>query len=164
MAKVSKVHDISKEQSPEGRSGPLQELDNMFNQFIRRPWLHPLAGEWPVFRSLGWKFEEPLPPVDVIDRDTEILLRAQLPGLRKDQLEVSVTETTVTIKGSARTEEKEEKEHYYRSEISSGSFARTVSLPGRIATDQVKARYTDGVLELTLPKQEKTTRRSVDID
>lgn len=164
MGKVSKVHDIAKEKGQKEQGGPLQDMDSMFNQLFRHSWLHPLSADWPVFRSLGWKFDESVPPVDVIERDTEIVVRAELPGVKKEQLDVSVTENSVTIKGSARSEEKEEKEHYYRSEISSGSFARTVALPGRVATDKVQASYRDGILELTLPKQEKTTRRTVSID
>lgn len=163
--KQSKVHNITPRQEPEQRSGltPLQEMDNFFSQMFRNPWFHPLSGEWPVFRSLGWRFDESIPAVDVVDRDKEFLVRVQLPGVEKDQLDISVTETSVTIEGQARKEEKQEQEHYYRAEISAGSFSRTVPLPGRIDPDAVEASYTDGILELVLPKQEETTRRKVSL-
>jgi HSP20 family protein len=93
-----------------------------------------------------------------------VVVRAEVPGVEKDDLDISVSDNTVTIKGETRREEKEEKGDYYRSEISRGTFTRTVMLPGVVATDKAKAKFKDGVLELKLPKVEKTKRRTVKID
>jgi len=102
--------------------------------------------------------------VDVIDRDDEVVVRAEVPGVEKDDLDVSVSDNAVTIKGETKREEKEEKGDYYRCEISRGTFARTVVLPDYVDSDSVKAKFEDGVLELTLPKVEKVKRRSIKID
>jgi len=75
-----------------------------------------------------------------------------------------VTKNTVTIKGSTSHEEKEEKGDYYRSEMSRGSYSRTLALPSDVEADKAKAKFKDGVLELTLPKLKKAKRRSVKVE
>jgi hypothetical protein len=85
-------------------------------------------------------FEGRMPSVDVIDRDNEILVRAEIPGVDKKDLDVSVTEDSVCIKGSVQHEEEEEKGEYYRRETSSGSFARTMILPSEVDTAKSEGR------------------------
>ena len=102
----------------------------------------------------------------MVDRDSEIVIRAELPGVKKDDLEVTLSEHTVTIEAHTTREEKEEKEEYYRREMSRGDFQRTLTLPRGV--DEAKAKATasfaDGVLELTLPKMEKASKRKVKVD
>jgi HSP20 family protein len=105
-----------------------------------------------------------MPRVDVIDREDEILVRAEVPGVDKKDLEVSLTDNAVTIKGSTRHEEKEEKGDFYRSEISRGSFSRTVALPGEVDGDKAKASFKDGVVEIAMPKLEASKRRSIKVE
>ena len=126
--------------------------------------MHPFRWQWPSWGELPAPFEGKVPHVDVIDRDEEIVVRAEVPGVEKKDLDVSLTENTVTIKGEARREEKAEKGDYYRCEISRGAFARTVMLPSEVDADKAKASFKDGVLELTLPKIEKSKRRSIRLD
>jgi len=109
-------------------------------------------------------FEGRIPSVDVIDRDDEILVRAEIPGVKKKDLDVSVTEDSICIKGSAQHEEEEEKGEYCRRETASGSFARTVPLPGEVDTAKVKAEFKDGVLEMTLPKVKQAKRQKISLD
>jgi len=109
-------------------------------------------------------FENRLPRVDVIDRDAEILVRAEIPGVSKDDLEVSMNHGTVTIKGSVKRESKKEEGDYYRCEISHGSFSRTVALPAEVEGDRAKATFKDGVLELLLPKRETSKRHSIKVE
>jgi HSP20 family protein len=104
-----------------------------------------------------------MPKVDVIERDDEVIVKAELPGVDKKDLDVSVTENSVTIKGTTSHEEKEEKGDYYRCEISRDAYARTVALPSYVDADKAKANFKDGVLELKLPKVEKSKRRSIEI-
>jgi HSP20 family protein len=104
-----------------------------------------------------------MPKVDVIDRDEDVLVRAELPGVEKKDLEISTSDTSVTLKATTRHEEKEEKGDYYRCEITRGSFARTIALPSQVQSDKAKANLKDGVLELTLPKVEKSKRRTVTV-
>lgn len=105
-----------------------------------------------------------MPKVDVIDRDDEVVVRAEIPGVAKDDLDISVTDNTVTIKGETKRESKEEKGDYYRCEISRGTFARTLPLPANVDSDSAKAKFEDGVLELTIPKVEKAKRRTIKVD
>lgn len=143
---------------------PFEEIDRMFDDYFSRGWLHPFRFEWPSHRKLAAPFEGKTPTVDVIDRENEIVVKAELPGVDKKDIDVSVTSNTVTIKGTTSKEEKEEKENYYRREISRGSYARTLSLPVDVDEDKAKATIKDGVLELVLPKSAKAKKRSVKID
>lgn len=133
----------------------LGDFDRLFEDFFSRRGLRPF----------GWEREAgPLvPSVDVIDREDEVLVRAEVPGYRKEDIEVSVADTLLTIRGETKTEEKEEKGDYYRCEISRGAFARTVSLPAEVDDAKAKAIMKDGMLELTLPKVEKSRRHTIAI-
>jgi HSP20 family protein len=104
------------------------------------------------------------PAVDVVERDEEVVVRAEVPGVEKKDVDVSITASSVTIKGETRREEKEEKGEYYRCEISRGAFSRTVSLPASVDPDKAKASFKDGILEITLPKVEKAKRRTLKLD
>jgi HSP20 family protein len=139
---------------------PFEEMDQMFNNFFPRGWLHPSRMDWfstPVL-------ERGIPRVDVIDRDDEVMIRAELPGVAKKDLDVSVSDNSVTIKGSTNKEVKEEKGDYFRSEISHGSFTRTVALPSDVNSEKVQAEFKNGILELLMPKVEKAKKRTIKID
>lgn len=143
---------------------PMEEMDRWFGGSFPRAWLRPFGMEWPSWGELAARFEGRMPKVDVIDRDDEVVVRAEVPGVEKSDLDVSVSDNTVTIKGETKREEKEEKGDYYRCEISRGAFTRTVGLPGIVDAENAKAQFSDGVLELTMPKVEKAKRRAVKID
>ncbi len=144
---------------------PFEDMDRMFERmfedFFPRGWLRPFH-----FRR-GWLPEDPFeglePRIDIVDHDDLILVRAELPGVEKGTLQVSLTADAVTIKAQSRRERKEE-EHYYRHEITRGAFARTLSLPCAVNGDKAKAQFKDGVLELTLPKVEISKRQTVKVE
>ena len=165
MAKEEKKQSKQELQKAEPRRAlsPFEEMDRMFEDFFPRGWMRPFRWEWPSLGEMAKPFEGKIPKVDVIDRDDEVVVKAELPGVEKKDLDVSVTETSVTIKGTTSHEEKEEKGDYYRCEISRGAYARTVALPSYVDADKAKASFKDGVLELTLPKVEKSKRRSIEI-
>lgn len=142
---------------------PFEEMDRMFDSFLRRGWMRPWRFDWPELPELRLP-EMRVPKVDVIDRDKEIVVRADLPGVDKKDLDIAVGENTVTIKGESRREEKEEKENYYRRELSYGSFSRTVGLPAAVDGAQAKAEMKEGVLEITLPKVEGAKRHVVKVE
>ncbi len=162
MAQVEKK-DIQKVEGKHSLS-PFEEMDRLFDNYFSRGWLSPFHFEWPSHRKLAAPFEGKTPTVDVIDRENDIVVKAELPGVDKKDIDVSVTSNTVTIKGTTRKEEKEEKDNYYHREISSGSYARTLSLPVDVDEDKAKATIKDGVLELVLPKVVKAKKRNVKID
>jgi HSP20 family protein len=100
----------------------------------------------------------------VIDRDNEVVVKAELPGVDKKDIDISVTQNTVTIKGTTSHEEKEEKGDYYRCEISRGSYSRTLSLPADVDEEKTKAEFKDGILELTMPKKKKSKRHTIKVE
>ncbi|PKM79642.1 MAG: molecular chaperone [Firmicutes bacterium HGW-Firmicutes-14] len=107
----------------------------------------------------GWMF-----PVDVRENPEAIVVKAELPGLTRDDIKVSFNDNLMTIYGERKKEEKEEKENFLRIERSYGSFSRTFSLDVPVKQDDIKARYKDGVLEITLPKAEQPAGRDIDIE
>jgi HSP20 family protein len=148
---------------PKRALSPFEEMDRLFEDYFSRGWMRPFRWEWPSLGEMAKPFEGKMPKVDVIERDDEVIVKAELPGVDKKDLDVSVTENSVTIKGTTSHEEKEEKGDYYRCEISRGAYARTVALPSYVDADKAKANFKDGVLELKLPKVEKSKRRSIEI-
>lgn len=140
-----------------------REMERVFDRF-GGGWMRPFHWERPFWRDLAAPFEGKSPSVDVIERDEEVLVRAELPGVDKSDLDVSMTDNTVTIKGSTRTEEKEEKGDYFRREVSSGTYSRTVTLPAEVDSAKAKASFKDGLLELTLPKTKKAKRRTIKVE
>jgi HSP20 family protein len=165
MAKEEKKESKQELQKAEPKRAlsPFEEMDRLFEDYFSRGWMRPFRWEWPSLGEMAKPFEGKMPKVDVIDRDDEVVVKAELPGVEKKDLDVSVTETSVTIKGTTSREEKEEKGDFYRCEISRGAYTRTVGLPSYVDADKAKATFKDGVLELTLPKVEKSKRRSIEI-
>lgn len=144
-------------------TGPFEEMERMFENFFSPGWMRPL--HWPrsLLGEMAAPFSGAMPRVDVIDRDDEVVVRAEIPGVEKKDLDVSMTNNTVTVKGSTRHEEREEKGNYHRCEISHGAFSRTVTLPAEVDDSKAKAVFKDGLLELTIPKKEKSKRHSISI-
>lgn len=140
------------------------DMERMFDKFFTRGWMRPLRWEWPALGELNRVFDARLPRVDVIDRDNEIIVKAELPGVNKKDVDISMTEDSVIIKGSTRREEKEEKGNYYRTEISRGEFMRTIALPAAVDSAKAKASFKDGMLELVLPKLEARKRRTITVE
>ena len=143
---------------------PFEEMERMFEPFRRRGWMRPSQWEWPSWSETVMPFGGHVPKVDVIERDDEIVIRAEIPGVDKKDLEVSVTDNTVTIRGSTRHEEKEEKGEYYRRELTQGSFSRTVTLPSGVDGDKATAVFKDGMLEVKAPKVTKSLRRTIKVE
>ncbi|MDT8376967.1 MAG: Hsp20/alpha crystallin family protein, partial [Mariprofundaceae bacterium] len=138
-----------KKAEPGHTAGPVEEIEHMFDDFFAHRWMRPFDFGHPFWRDLPTPFTGRMAPrVDIINRDNEIVLRAQVPGVDKKDIDVSMSDNTVTIKGHTSHEKKEEKGDYYRRECSSGSFSRTFTLPGEVDGTRAKATFNDGVLEL----------------
>lgn len=159
MAKESKEVTVSKgtvERLPRPAS-LFAEMDRMFDEFFNRRWLRPLG--WPrAFAEIG-----ELPSVDVVDREQDVLVRVAVPGYRKEDIEVSVSNGVLTIKGETKSEKKEEKGDYYAAEIMQGAFSRSIALPAEVQEEKASASLKDGILELVFPKAEKSKRRTISI-
>jgi HSP20 family protein len=137
-----------------------REFERAFENFFKRGWLSPSRWEFPK-PSAG--FGEKAPNVNLIDRENEIVIEAELPGVSKDDVDVSISENAVTIKASTRREEKKEEGEYHRREISTSLYSRTLPLPAAVVSGEAKAQFTDGVLTVTLPKAEESKRVSISV-
>jgi HSP20 family protein len=103
------------------------------------------------------------PSVDIVDRKKEVVVRAEVPGINSDDLDVSIVDRTLTIKGSSRQEEKKEEDDYFRHEIRSGTFSRSILLPTDVNASKAKASFKDGVVELHLPKVRASKRHKISV-
>ncbi len=101
--------------------------------------------------------------MEVIERDDAIVVRAELPGVTKADIDVSLTDDSITIKAETSHKSKNEEGDYHRSEIERSLFSRTLALPGSVDEEKAEARFHNGVLELTLPKREQAKRRRIEV-
>lgn len=167
MATELKPEAQENQESVERRAGMFpslpEEVSRWFNQALPHHWLQPAHWRFPGWPEGVSPFEGRLPKIDLVNRDKEFLVRAELPGVDKKDLDVSMTEHTVTISASSHYEDKKEEGEYYRREMSHGEFKRTIPLPEEIQTEKVKATFKNGVLELKIPKSRKTKRKTIAI-
>lgn len=136
----------------------------------------PFAAFWEPFgltSRTGWPFQTGrrqgsgmwTPQIETIQRGDEFVVRADLPGLKKDDVKIDITDDSITIEGERREEHEEDREGYYRSERSYGSFYRVVPLPEGAITDNAKAQFNQGVLEIVVkaPPREVSRGRRLEI-
>lgn len=140
---------------------PWREMERELERFFNRP-LFPMSREWPRFDDWFRSAELELPAVDVIDRDTEVVVRAQVPGMTAADLDVTLAEQSLTLRGHKRTESEETGE-FHRREISAREFVRTVALPAPVDPEKASASCKDGLLEITLPKKEAARKQKLTI-
>lgn len=137
-----------------------RDMERMFHEFWRRPflslWDHELS--WP-----GRMPSLQMPAMDVYEDKDEVVVKAEVPGLSKEDLDVTLTESTLTLKGEKKQEEEVKEKNFYRNERSTGSFVRTIDLPTDVKTDQTKATFKNGVLEIRLPKTEEAKRKLIKV-
>ncbi len=142
---------------------PWDEFGRRFGIFGRRGWLDPFNRDWlKDFESFS-PFGGKPPKVDMLDKKKEIVVRAELPGVSKDDVEITISGQHVTIRAQTKHEEKTEEDRYYHYEMSHGEYQRTLYLPEEVDDSKAKTSFSDGVLELTLPKVKKTKERVIKI-
>lgn len=147
-------------------------------------WQRPDLSEWPGFGRLtslrdeiDRLFEAPLahlahssqllsgwtPAFDVYEDKDNVYVRAELPGMRKEDIDLSLHNGSLSISGERKGEEQLKDAEVYRSERFFGRFQRTISLPTAVAADRIKAQYKDGILNVTLPKAEEAKPKHIDV-
>ena len=104
-----------------------------------------------------------MPSVDIAESETQFEISAQLPGLKKDAISVDLENGRLTISGERKFENEEEGKNYHRVESSYGKFTRSFHLPDSIDEESINAIYTDGILNVTIQKQEEKTKRQIEI-
>jgi HSP20 family protein len=100
-----------------------------------------------------------IPTIDIVDREQDILVRAEMPGIDKDKVQIEATSDSVMLRAEMKEEHEEKTNAYVRRERRLGSFQRVIPMPAEIKPAEVKAVYKDGVLEITLPKTEAAATR-----
>ncbi len=125
-------------------------VDRMFDEGFRPPVPFTQWGEGDL-------------AIDMYETDDNVVVKTAIPGVKADDIDVSVTGDTLTVRAETKEEEEVKRESYLRRERRFGSYCRTVTLPGGLETDQAEADYDDGVLTLTFPKAEEVKPKSIKI-
>lgn len=136
-----------------GIAGLQKEMNSLFERFFGRESLPSFFGA----RAFA-------PLLDVVETREAVEVRADLPGIGKENLEISVTGDMLTIKGEKKSDREEKDQNYHLVERSCGSFQRSVSIPSYVMTDKVTAEFKDGVLTVKLPKKEEVKSKSVKVE
>lgn len=147
-------------------------------------WQRPSLATWPTFGRLSdlrdeidRLFDSPLseltrssqllsgwsPALDVFEEKDQFVVKAELPGMKKEDIEVSFHDGSLSISGERKEESRHEDAEAYRTERFFGRFQRAITLPAPVAVDKVKAAYKDGVLTITLPKTEEAKPKHIDV-
>ena len=129
-----------------------QEMNRLFDVTLQRPF------------KLGNGDKLGAPAVDITDEKDQIKVKADLPGMKKEDIEVNVENDVLTIKGEKKEEKEVKEKDYIRSERYYGAFHRAFSLPAGIDASKVNATYKEGVLEITLPKKEGAKPKQIKVD
>ena len=127
-------------------------MDRVFDRGYTRPW-----------RIVTWENGGSLSPVDVSDTEESVIVTASLPGVKAGDIDISVTGTTLTIKGETKAEDEAKEPNYYRQERRVGNFERSIRLPVRVEVSKAEATFEDGVLILDLPKAADVRPQTIEI-
>jgi HSP20 family protein len=134
------------------------EMDRLFGDFFGRGPALTRMGKRGLFDTQGWT-----PPVDMIDRPDEIVVKTMVPGIERKDINVSVSNGTLTISGERKTDSEVKEKDYYCCEQFYGKFYRAVDLPSSVDSEKVKATMKNGILEIHLPKAEAVKPKSIEV-
>jgi HSP20 family protein len=138
---------------------PFRELEGMsrhFDGIFGRPFL-------PVWRYLPTEEREWAPAIEMFEKDDKFVLRAELPGVKPEDIDVSVSDNILTVKGERKSESEVKEEDYYCCEHSYGSFFRSIALPSNVDAKKIEASYEGGVLEVNLPKAAEVKPKKISV-
>lgn len=163
MSEVSKKQTSRTPQEVQVKRYPstMDDFDTFLENVFPRLWPAQWERFWDRRRPLGGM---KMPKVDVIDGKEDVKVYVEVPGVKKEDLDVSMTDHSITIKGKTSRKDETKEADYYRCEIEQGEFSRTVSLPAEVEGSKVNAKFQDGVLRLTIPKLEQSRRHTIKID
>lgn len=135
-----------------------QGMEEFFENFLNRAWMEPFGFKRPIMREFESPLELRYPLVDLIDHDEELVVRAELPGVKKDEIELTITDEGLTITVDRELKEEEKTDRFYRCELAHGALERTVMFPIGVDVDKAKAMLREGMLEIVVPKLQKVKR------
>jgi HSP20 family protein len=142
---------LSRWEPSEGLTALRREMDHLLEDFFGKSPFH--LGDAGAFS----------PSVEVADTKDAVVVKAQVPGVTQEQLQVNITNDAVTLKGDMKEEEKKEEKNYYRREFRYGSFTRTIPLPVAVQSEKATAKLKDGVLEISIPKSKQAKVKTIPI-
>jgi len=142
---------------PSRAISPFETMERWFEEAFRKPFSLMSPSWLPRLRAT--EMEEAIPSVDIFEEGDNVVVKAELPGIKKEDVDVSITDNTVSISGEKKKEEKVERKNYYREERSYGSFTRSFRLPVEVQPDKAKASFKEGVLEIRIPKTEEAKKK-----
>ena len=131
-----------------------EEMNRLFDDFFTG---------WPE-RRRGLLEGEWAPSIDVAETEEDVVVTAELPGVKQENVDITIADDVLTLKGEKKEEKEVKKKNYHRIERSYGSFQRSISLPTGVQTDKAKAKYKDGVLQVTIPKAEEAKPKQIKIN
>ena len=139
---------------------PLRELSSLQNEMNR---LFNTVFDQPTTGGNGGQGRRWVPAMDLLETDEHFVLRADLPGMREEDVSVELEDNVLTLSGERKAEHEERQEGYYRVERAFGRFSRSLTLPKGVDAEAVTAAFTDGVLEVRIPKPEERKPRKISI-
>lgn len=128
-----------------------ESMDKLFEDLITRAPRGQVMTAWQ-------------PAVEVFETESDVVVRAELPGVDPKQVDITATDDAITIKGEARAEQEDKGRNYVRRELRYASFVRTLALPDGVRGDQAKASFKNGILEIRVPKGERAKPKSVKVE
>jgi HSP20 family protein len=146
------------QQGGQGRHylSPMAQMDRLFDEMFKRPFFSLWS---PRIGGGEMEMEQLYLPVDIFEDGESVVVKAEIPGIRKEDINVELTPDSITISGQKGAEQKTQQKDFYRLERSYGSFTRTCQLPAETLTDKARAVFKDGVLEVRIPKSEAAVQR-----
>jgi HSP20 family protein len=135
----------------------LQEMERRFEDIFSRPFLPAVWRRIPTV-EMGWA-----PAIEVFEKEDKFVVKAELPGMKEEDIDISVVGDTLTIKGERKAESEVKEEDYYCCERSYGSFSRSIAIPSNVNANKIEASYEDGVLEVSLPKAPEVKPKKVTV-
>jgi HSP20 family protein len=140
---------------------PFRSLQSRINRLFEEGFgLAPFADE---AQSLSSSLSSWSPACDIYETENEIVVKAELPEVKKDDVHVSLENNVLTIRGERKFEDESKRENYHRIERSYGEFVRSFTLPAIINSDKIGAEFKDGVLRVTLPKREEAKPKQIEV-
>jgi len=132
----------------------LEDWERHFEDIFSRPFLPSVMLRFPT--DGGW-----VPAIDVYEKEDKFIVKAELPGMRMEDIDVSMVGDSLILKGEKKSETEVKDEDYYRCERSYGSFMRSIPLPSYVDADKIEASYEDGILQVTVPKAASAKQKKV---
>lgn len=119
--------------------------------------------EEPLFQGEEWPFKAWVPPCDIFETDHELVMKFELPAVKKEGVEVKLEQNVLTLRGERKFEEKTDRENYHRVERHYGEFMRSFNVPMYVDAAKITAEFKDGVLSVTLPKNEEARPKQINV-